>query len=92
MSYFLKQARWIKTESASKIAAAYFKAAKSDNLDSKTVTKTAPFGNGDYDKEVTTFMLGEKEYAVLGYNHFNGHFSSFADESAVYAIKVAEIY
>lgn len=37
------------------------------------------------------FKVGEKEYAVTGYDHYNGHFSGFTDRGAIFGIFVAEV-
>jgi hypothetical protein len=55
------------------------------------VEKGRPFGTGSYDVTVTAFDFNNKTYAVLGYDHFNGHFSNYKDKSAVYGLFIAEI-
>jgi len=55
------------------------------------ITKTRPFGRGSYNEIVGAFDFNEKTYAILGYDHFNGHFSGFNDRAAVYGLLIAEI-
>jgi len=55
------------------------------------VTKGRPFGAGSYKEYVSAFDFNGKTYAILGYDHFNGHFSDFKDKSAVYGLLIAEI-
>ena len=72
---------------------AYFKAAKGDNLHECEIEKKGPFGLTKHDeiKVYTSFVCDGREYAVISYDHFNGHFSRFADESAIYGIEIATV-
>jgi len=55
------------------------------------VEKGRPFGAGTYDVTVEAFDFNGKTYAILDYDHFNGHFSGFKDKAAVYGLSIAEI-
>lgn len=55
------------------------------------IRKGLPFGRGWYDETVNCFEVNGKEYAVLGYDHFNGHFSGFMDRTAIFGIYIAKV-
>lgn len=55
------------------------------------IEKGVPFKTHTVTCTVNAFDYNGKTYAVLGYDHFNGHFSGFKDRSAVFAITIAEI-
>lgn len=93
-SKFQKKMRLInrrKVESG-KIYNAYFDACENDELYTSVYTKKAPFGGGwSEDVEVQCFDFNEKTYAVLGYDHFNGHMSGFSDPAAIFGLYIAEL-
>lgn len=80
----LKNRRKIET---GRIFNAYFNA----EIYQTKVEKGRPFGEGVYTEMVNAFDYNGKTYAVLAYDHFNGHFSGFKDRSAIYALFIAEI-
>ena len=85
----LKNHRTIKS---GKLWNAYFEQAKTGHLGFEVVEKKAPFGRRwHYEENYNTFRSNEKIYAVKGFDHFNGHFSNFTDESAIQAIHIAEV-
>lgn len=55
------------------------------------VEKGRPFGRGTYQVTVDAFDFNGKTYAVLSYDHFNGHFSGFLDRNAVFGLYIAEV-
>jgi len=55
------------------------------------VEKSRPFGAETYNITVEAFDFNGKTYAILGYDHFNGHFSGFKDRLSVYGLFIAEI-
>lgn len=84
----LKNTRNVKGNS--RIFNDYFNA----EVEVKEITKNRPFGGGSYQEEHECFFAEStgKWYAILGYDHFNGHFSKFKDRSAVFGLRVAEVY
>src|SRR5699024_5347657 len=62
-----------------KIFNAYFEACENDKLYRVLVEKGLPFGRGYKTKEYSAFEWNGKTFAVLGYDHYNGHFSGFTD-------------
>ncbi len=66
---------------------AYFDA----NLYEIEVTRSRPFGAGTYQENVKVFDFNGKTYAILGYDHFNGHFSGYKDPAAVFGLRIAEV-
>lgn len=79
-----------KVEGNSRIFIDYF----NTEVEIKKITKNRPFGGGSYLEEHLCFFAEStgKWYAILGYDHFNGHFSGFKDPSAVYGLYIAEVY
>ena len=71
---------------------AYFAAAKNDAIFADEYEKTTPFSRHTYSVPLSTcFVFNNKIYAVLAYDHFNAHFSNFADPAAIYGLTVAEV-
>ena len=74
-----------------KIFNAYFEACENGKLDRVIVEKGRPFGRGYWVEEYTSFEWNGKTFAVLGYDHYNGHFSGFTDGAAIYGLYIAEV-
>ncbi|GIV35314.1 MAG: hypothetical protein KatS3mg031_2849 [Chitinophagales bacterium] len=83
-----------RTINSGKIWEAYFKAAKNDKLKEVYVYKKRPFAmhwSDGYEESHMCFEWGGKLYAVVSYDHYNGHISGFTDESAIISMRVAEV-
>ena len=70
---------------------AYFEACEHGILSRVKVSKGLPFGRGNYEKEYSCFNWDNKTFAVLGYDHFNAHFSGYSDRSSIYGLHIAEV-
>jgi len=87
-NYKFKNRRKIKK---GKIFNAYFDACRKKTLDQILWEKQLPFGTGYKDVELTTFDYKGKTYAVMSYDHFNGHFSGFSDPASVFGLTISEV-
>lgn len=89
VTHKLKNRRYV---ASGRLYNAYFAACDNDTLGTVLVEKKRPFGlRGSTIKEYTTFPAGEKTFAVVAYDHFNGHFGHFSDPSAIFGLRVAEV-
>lgn len=70
---------------------AYFEACKNDKLGVVTVKKGLPFGRGYYEEDYSSFKWNGKTFAVIGYDHHNGHLSRFTDRTAIFGLYIAEV-
>ena len=66
----------------SKIAESYFEQANSNKLG---------FIEYDEDKFYDTFTHGDKCYAVVGFEHYNGHMTNFRYKGSIYAVFVKKV-
>ena len=73
-----------------KLFDAYFLAAENGEMEEVIIEMSFPFGRGKYEVLKPCFDWNGKTYAVLGYDHFNGHISGFSDRAAVFSISIAE--
>jgi len=88
MPYRLKNYRKV---SSGMIYESYFKAANSDKINFELIEIGLPFGGS---KEVVYKVFeaeNGKNYAVRGFEHYNGHFSGFTDENSIISISIAEV-
>lgn len=84
----LKNTRKVKS---GKIFNAYFEACENDKLGRVKVKKGLPFGRGYYEEEYTSFQWNGKTFAVMGYDHYNAHFSGYTDRNAIFGLYIAEV-
>lgn len=87
-------ARNSKTRKASaSVLEAYFQAVESNMVYDEcfeVADKRRPFTTSTVEKELRCFDHNEKRYAVMAYDHHNGHFSGMRDRCAVFGISVRE--
>ena len=81
-----------------KIFNAYFKAKIYEAFIDKKIPKADMVKGGitgenysTYLESVRAFRCNGKEYAIISFDHFNGHFSGFKDPAAIFGIEIAEI-
>ncbi|GIV35467.1 MAG: hypothetical protein KatS3mg031_3002 [Chitinophagales bacterium] len=74
---------WIKPSNPK--FACYFEAIKRKGLVTDIFDKDGKF------EELPVFEYKGQEYAVVGFDHYNGHMSKFTDPYAIYRIKVAKV-
>ena len=75
-----------KHKASEKVYNAYFEACENNTIYQDCIEKE----NGEM-KIIDCFKSENTTYAVRGYDHFNGHFSGFRDQSAIFNIYVSKV-
>ena len=75
-----------KRKASIKVYNAYFEA-----CENKTIYQDYIDLKNGIRKSIDVFPFENVIYAVRGYDHFNGHLSSFTDRSAVFDIYVSKV-
>jgi len=83
--YTIAQTKWV--SEGSELFNAYFE----NELKEILVRKFAPFTGQPYDVVAKAFVFEGQTYAVMGYEHYNGHLSNFRDKTTIFKIKLSKL-